>query len=208
MRNEVSGGQLSQGLRIVILSAAISVLTGCEPEFPVPNSRDFDVREVNRVHVVAFAPMAERPTAEETASLEAFLRSQNLRSAKAVVLEGGFPRTDARRGAVSKILGELGWPDPIFSETEGVTGHIRVIVKHEVYDAEACRRETSLPSNWLPLGCANDYNLSRQIARPGDLLEGQPPKAGPASRAVDAYRRYMGETAPVDPAPEEGETTN
>ena len=208
MGDEVSRYQFSRLLHAITLSAVLSMLTACEPEFPAPDSRSFEVQEIDRVHIVAFAQKADVPTAREAAGLEAFLRSQNRRSAKAVVLEGGFPRTEARRGAVSKILVELGWPDPTFSEADSTTNHVRIVVTHEVVRANACRRETSLPGNWLPLGCANEYNLSRQIERPDDLVSGRRPEAGPADPAVDAYRRYMRENAPLDNGPEEGEATN
>jgi pilus assembly protein CpaD len=156
---------------------------------------------------LAFARNSYRLAPGETERLHHMVRSGAIRSDDRIIIAaaGGPHLAEERARAVSQELLRLG----IISDTQLLTSvppnHALLIIGRYLVTLPACPNWSKKPASdftneWSSnYGCADAVNLGLMVARPGDLVAGEPLAQADGAPAAAAVERYLADKVTLPP---------
>ena len=171
--------------------------------FEDPYENEVEVTDFN--HVVSFNGSSESISEDEKVALDYFLYSEGVGYGDILYVDvyGDDPAWGAKMGAINNFLKTRGlWAKQAVQTgnvSDGSTAAL-VVNRYSVItpDCKAISEQAFVVSTdfKFPLqGCITAHNLGVMVARPADLLEGQPdalPEPFGAERAIQLYRENYG----------------
>lgn len=182
----------------------ILLAVACAPDWsPAESPKHIQVIYGQSHHDVAFQGAAERPTADETNRLSAFIDRLAPGYGDRVTLSAATPLDRRRAATIAAGLRRQGISVVVVADATP-PDRVRVSIGRYTALPPACPDWTRRPDGdqtnltAANFGCANATNLSLMVADPGDLLRGRaaPGEDGEAA-ALPVQRYRAGKTRPL-----------